>query len=233
MPPQLLNQGKTDKCHPNVEFPADFDVFHSENHWSTSDTMLRYIDNIILPYVCKQKMSLGLPENQMTLCIFDVFKAHQTESVLSKLKDNNIAYVFVPACCTGELQPLDLTINQVYKQSLKHEFEEWYSQQVEQELKAGVPVAETKVNLNLTLVKPIHARWLMKAHEKVSSMSHTIREGFRKAGILQSTTGASDDMLPYVSDCDSSSTINNSNSKIVVQQKSTPDVVHVLDSEDE
>ena len=32
LPPQLLYLGKTDRCHPHVNFPPDWDVFHTNNH---------------------------------------------------------------------------------------------------------------------------------------------------------------------------------------------------------
>ena len=34
LPPQLLYQGKTPKCHPEMSFPEGWYVWHSENHWS-------------------------------------------------------------------------------------------------------------------------------------------------------------------------------------------------------
>ena len=39
-PPQLLYGGKTDKCHPDIEFISDWDIFHTENHWSNTATIL-------------------------------------------------------------------------------------------------------------------------------------------------------------------------------------------------
>ena len=36
--PQLIFQGKMNRCHPKVAFPQGWDVWHSENHWSNEDT---------------------------------------------------------------------------------------------------------------------------------------------------------------------------------------------------
>ena len=36
------------------------------------------------------------------------FKAQCADRILKVLEDNNIDVVFVPANCTGELQPMDL-----------------------------------------------------------------------------------------------------------------------------
>ena len=57
LPPQLLYQGKTPKCHPQISFPPGWDVWHSENHWSNEITMKRYIDKIIVPFVTKKELN--------------------------------------------------------------------------------------------------------------------------------------------------------------------------------
>ena len=54
LPPQLLYQRKTPKCHPNVAFPDGWDVWYSENHWSNETTMKRYIDKVIVPFVIEK-----------------------------------------------------------------------------------------------------------------------------------------------------------------------------------
>ena len=38
--------------------------------------------------------------------------------------------VFVPANCTGELQPMDLSVNKSVKDFLKVQFQEWYAAEV-------------------------------------------------------------------------------------------------------
>ena len=196
LPPQLLYQGKTDKCLPAaVNFPKDWDVHHSPNHWSNTETMVRYIDTIINPYVESQRKAFSLPQQQ-ALCIFDVFKAHQAEEVLQKLKSNNIHCVFVPASCTGELQPLDVSVNKVYKEKLKACFEQWYSDKVEAQLNSGVNIASVQVNLSLTNIKPIHAKWIISAHKEVESRPDLIKVGFAKSGIVSYSGGASDDTWP-------------------------------------
>ena len=69
LPPQLIYAGKTTKCHPVVDFPAGWDIWHSDSHWSTekSDshwstekTMLHYVEAVIVPYVEATREALGL-----------------------------------------------------------------------------------------------------------------------------------------------------------------------------
>ena len=44
-------------------------------------------------------------------------------------------------------------------------------------------VSEIKPDLRTSTVKPIHARWLMEVHSKLSKNSDVIISGFEKAGI--------------------------------------------------
>ena len=37
--------------HPKFEFPGDWHITHSMKHWSNEETMLKYVEEIIVPYV--------------------------------------------------------------------------------------------------------------------------------------------------------------------------------------
>ena len=69
--------------------------------------------------------------------------------------------IYIPAGCTGDLQPLHVTVNQVYKVELTQHFTQWYAGEVKKGLREGNDVADIKVDLCLSVVKPIHAKWLM------------------------------------------------------------------------
>ena len=51
LPPQLIYQGKTKHCHPAGEVPEGWDIWHSHNHWSNEETMLRYVEMVIMPFI--------------------------------------------------------------------------------------------------------------------------------------------------------------------------------------
>jgi hypothetical protein len=86
LPLQLLYQGKTENCHPKVDFPEEWVIWHSENHWSNESTMLRFADKIVIPYVMEMRDKLDLPLKQPALAVFDVFAAHSVNSFLTKLE---------------------------------------------------------------------------------------------------------------------------------------------------
>ena len=72
---QLIYAGKTKRCHPQgIEFASGFDVTHSLDHWSNKELAIYHIREIILPHEDEFKQQLGLPKDQKSHLIYDVFK---------------------------------------------------------------------------------------------------------------------------------------------------------------
>ena len=108
----------------------------------------------------------------MALAIFDVFAAHRCASVLQKLASNHIHQVFVPASCTGELQPLDLSVNDEFKALMKDSFSRWYADKIKTALNSGASLETVKIDLKATLIKPLHGNWLITALSTPVKKSH-------------------------------------------------------------
>ncbi|CAC5412815.1 unnamed protein product [Mytilus coruscus] len=196
LPPQIIYGGKTDKCHPIYKFPSDWDITHSENHWVNTGTQMEYVKNIILPYIRKIKRSAKLNEDQKALCIFDVFRAQMGEDFLAFLDEKNIKVVFVPPCCTDRLQPLDVSVQKAVKNKMRNSFEQWYSNEIVKQLD-GKEIVDSEnepivpVDLSLTRLKPLSAKWLVQMFQHIKNNLDIVRSGFRETGI----SGALDDYL--------------------------------------
>jgi hypothetical protein len=63
------------------------------------------------------------------------------------------------------LQPLDLKVNKIYKDLLKSMFQNWYAD-------------EMGKNLRLSVVKPLHTSWLVKAHKQLKEKTDLIKSAF-------------------------------------------------------
>ena len=67
---------------------------------------------------------------------------------------------------------------------LKKKYEEWYSKQVTSPLAQGANVYDIEVELVLSVLNPIHARWLISLYDHLrNNCSDSIKKGFRIAGI--------------------------------------------------
>ena len=104
--------------------------------------------------------------------------------MLKKLSSNHIHQVFVPAACTGELQPLDLSVNDEFKALMKDSFARWYAHEVETALDGGASLEKVEVDLKASLIKPLHGNWLISAVSILESRKDTLVRGFEAAGIM-------------------------------------------------
>lgn len=86
---------------------------------------------MIIPYIQRTRESKQLP-NKPALAIFGAFTGHSGEEIDEK---NPILAVKVPASCTDELQPMDLSINKSCKSSLRQNFSMWYAERVAEQIK--------------------------------------------------------------------------------------------------
>ena len=71
--------------HAQYSFPSDWQITHSENHWSSEETMIAYIKEIIIPYMNRTRDHLNLDKSQAALPIFDHFRGQLTENVVQLL----------------------------------------------------------------------------------------------------------------------------------------------------
>ena len=83
LPIQIIYQGKTERCHPHYKFLCDWHVTHSPKHWSTEETMVQYIEKIVVPYVECQRDIVG---DKSALVIMDNFKGQTTSTINSILE---------------------------------------------------------------------------------------------------------------------------------------------------
>ena len=135
LPMQLIYEGKTPRCLPkDVEFPKEFDVTFTPNRWSNEEKSKQLLDNVISPYLKKKKKhDLGLPGDQKSLLIYDVFTGQTTENIKEYIEENDCVIVYVPNNMTHYFQPLDLTVKAVAKHFLKDKFELWYANEVKKQ----------------------------------------------------------------------------------------------------
>ena len=139
LPMQLIYKGTTCKCLPkHVEFPSDWDVTYTSNHWANESTSISYLENVIVPYVKRERKALNLKDDHSALALFDVFKGQCTSQVIKILEENNILYVTIPNNCTDRLQPLDLSVNKPAKDFVRARFQDWYGEEICKQLERKV-----------------------------------------------------------------------------------------------
>lgn len=188
LPIQLIYSGITDRCHPRVKFPESFHITHSSNHWSNELIVIEYLKKIIFPYLKKKREDLKLQDNAKALLIFDVFKGQTTSAVNELLRNNNIVVIHVPNNHTNLFQPLDISVNKSAKCYIAEKYQDWYAEKVLDQLNNGVNAHDIKVDVRLSIIKPLHARWIIDMYKHLKNSRSIIINGFRKAHITKAVT---------------------------------------------
>ena len=70
---------------------------------------------------------------------------------------------------THFFQPLNLTVNGEAKRFMKDKFTIRYSDEVKQQIESGGNGTYINVDLRLTVLKPLHAVWLVDLYSHLSS----------------------------------------------------------------
>ena len=178
---QLVYAGKTSRCHPAVEFPEGWHITHTPNHWCNEQTMITYIQIVIVPYMTEKRRQLGLDAKHTSLVILDEFKGQTTAKVLNLLQRYNLLYVIVPPNCTDRLQPLDVSVNRAAKQFLRNKFENWYADNIAAQKSSGSEIEP--VDVRLSVVKPMAAKWMIDLYDYFVAHPQIIKNGFKHVGI--------------------------------------------------
>jgi len=89
--------------HPGIE------VIFNEKAYMNDLVFLNYIETLLVP-------ALG---GRPTLFCLDLMGSHKTPAVLEKLKSHNITPSLIPGRCTSLVQPLDVAINNPFKEIMR------------------------------------------------------------------------------------------------------------------
>ena len=189
----MIYKGKTLHCHPKVSFPQGWDVWHSDNHWSNEETMKRYIEKIIVPFVSQNREALKLEKTHPALALFDCFRGQTTPDIIALLESHNIIVVQVPANCTDKLQPLDVSLNKPMKDEMKKRFQTWYAEEVQKQLQDNVPLDQVKVEMPASIMKIKSANWMISSWQALQQRPDVATNGFRKAGRLHAVNAVTQD----------------------------------------
>ena len=91
--------------------------------------------------------------------------------------------MFVPPNLTNHVQPLDLNVNSHVKTLLKEKFQQWYAQQVQKK-----NIYQVDIETKLSIMKQIHARWIISLYEKYRNYDEMAIKAFQMASITEALT---------------------------------------------
>ena len=132
---------------------------------------------------------MKLPENANALLIFGVFKGQTKSAVNDLLKKNDIIAIHIPNSRTNLFQLLDISVNKSAKCFID-KYQDWYAEKVLQQLNRVVAAHDVKVDMKLSIMKPLHAKWIIEMYHHLKRSKQIVISGFRKAHITEAVSEA-------------------------------------------
>jgi len=122
--------------------------------------------------------------------IMDNFKDQVTPAVSKLLEDNNIHVCQLPPNTTDKLQLMDLAVNKPAKDFLREKFQDWYSNEIWQQLDPSVNIDEQQLQpVDLSLPALQELVWLVQITEYISNNPSFSVQGFHRSGISKALYG--------------------------------------------
>ena len=134
---------------------------------------------------------MKLPKNAKALLIFDVFKGQTMSAVKDLLKKNDIIAIHIPNNHTNLFQPLDISVNKSIKCFIADKYQDWYAEEVLQQLNRAVAAHDVEADVKLSIMKLLHAKWIIEMYHLLKHSKQIVISGFRKAHITKAISKAS------------------------------------------
>ncbi|XP_057314078.1 uncharacterized protein LOC130655351 [Hydractinia symbiolongicarpus] len=162
-------EGKRNNASHGTNSLNVFSLSVNGKHYSNTQDSLKFLNNIIIPYIESKRLFHDMGADQRALVIINVCTGQMTSDVLNLLSGNNVLLTNVPSNMTKYYQPLDLTVNGFAKWYMSNKFNDWYTKKLSEELDKGVPIDEISINFWLSLLKLLHAEWITNFYNHMTS----------------------------------------------------------------
>jgi hypothetical protein len=185
LPLQLIFQGKTARCLPPstaASTAARVDITCSDNHWSTQETMQRWVTKILLPHTERMISMHGLNANAHVLLLLDCWAVHKSAEFRDWLQKEHphIHLVFVPANCTSKLQLADVALQRPFKSCITQSFNAWAAAAIAEQIHAG-EVTGIAAQLGMTVIKPLVLQWCVDSWNGLRERKQLILDGWQRS----------------------------------------------------
>ncbi|CAI7774166.1 unnamed protein product [Closterium sp. NIES-54] len=110
------------KTLPTGDFPNDVVVGCQANGWMEATDVIQWLDEGVVPFL---KPKFGV-QSRSAMLVLDSYRGHLTKEVKARFTALNIVPAVIPAGCTADVQPLDVSVNKSFKASVRQQYQSWF-----------------------------------------------------------------------------------------------------------
>ncbi|EIN06290.1 hypothetical protein PUNSTDRAFT_73512 [Punctularia strigosozonata HHB-11173 SS5] len=164
------------------------------SHYSTLKTMKEWVKEILAPYIQNVIEVQQLPAHQKAILFIDCYPVHTSEEFRQFLATEfpNIVLIYVPANCTGVMQPADLGQNRPIKHFLRQDYLSYMVREHRAQIKEGRKAGDVKFMTSMPALRTIAVGATVRAYEFMQGPSgrDIIRRSWEKAEAYGLNLGA-------------------------------------------
>jgi hypothetical protein len=162
----FLLQGCPTKQSPAGRFPPSpwaASTVSTKKAWFNKQIMLNWIKHVLAPFVAMA------PPGIIPILFSDQFRVHKMRLTVNAIQALGAQVEFIPAGCTGLVQPVDIGFNKALKCKMRDEFLKWMMLQDPNIITPGFTCHDV-------------AQWIFDAQNNISV--ERIHHAWRKTGFF-------------------------------------------------
>jgi hypothetical protein len=95
-------------------------IYHlNKKVWFNGQIMLNWIEHVLAPYIAT------VPPGIIPILFLDQFRVHMMGSIVNAIQALGMQVEFIPAGCTGLVQPVDVGFNKAFRCKMQDKFLKW------------------------------------------------------------------------------------------------------------
>ncbi|CAI7771191.1 unnamed protein product [Closterium sp. NIES-54] len=140
-----------------------------DNGWMDESAVQTWLTKEVLPHLNPQRGQNA----RRAMLVLDSYRGHITQTMLQVYRTHSITPAVIPAGCTSQIQPLDVSINQCFKAAVRARYARWF-------MREGIHLKTKAGNLRRP-PHPVVLQWIAEAWDQVPKK--VIIDAFRHCGI--------------------------------------------------
>ncbi|CAI7923304.1 unnamed protein product, partial [Closterium sp. NIES-54] len=107
---------------PNCEISEGIMVQAQDNGWMDESAAQTWLSKEVLPHLNPQRGQNA----RRAMLVLDSYRGHITQTMLQSYRTHSITPAVIPAGCTSQIQPLDVSINRCFKAAVRARYARWF-----------------------------------------------------------------------------------------------------------
>ena len=133
---------------------------------------------------------MAYPKEQISMLIMDTFKGQDNNNLRELCTKKDCEIVITPLNLTNKFQSLDISVNSVAKTYVSEKYNTWIANRISKQLEKSIAPTDVKVALLLSVIKPLHVKWIADLCHHLKADKGMIVNGFRAAKISETIKNA-------------------------------------------